>query len=187
MQRKKKIYAHKSNPTQSTVNDLTMPLSSLTNQNTVKDKQKEVLNEDSKGWESDYDSDSYKIGGKESSDFSDNEAESVVTKKKVRRCKKTYPSFNVKTPMKNIEFEIGLMFTDVKTLRNAVIDYHVEQKTEIWFKKNDLQRLLAKCKEHCPWYLFASKVDETGAFQVKTYNKKHSCILVHKHKLVRAD
>lgn len=32
-----------------------------------------------------------------------------------------------------------------------------------------------------------SKYDETGAFQVKTYNKEHNCILVHKHKLVRAD
>ncbi|XP_074351925.1 uncharacterized protein LOC141691079 [Apium graveolens] len=58
--------------------------------------------------------------------------------------------------MKNIEFEVGLIFIDVKTLRNAVLDYKVEQKKEIWFKKNDLQRLQAKCRENYPWYLFAN-------------------------------
>ncbi|KAL8092723.1 hypothetical protein AgCh_034837 [Apium graveolens] len=74
MQRKKKVYAHKINPTQSTLNDLTIPLSTLTNQTTVKDKKKELMTDEIKGWESEYDSDSYKIGGKESSDCSDNEA-----------------------------------------------------------------------------------------------------------------
>ncbi|KAK1363859.1 hypothetical protein POM88_039420 [Heracleum sosnowskyi] len=158
-------------------------------ENQLNCKNKQVMEEDGKGFESEYDSDSFEIVGEEISDSSDDDiADSVGTKKKVRKVsKKVYPSFNTRTPMKNIEFEIGLIFTDVKTLRNAIIDYMVEQKREIWFKKNDLQRLQAKCRENCPWYLFVSKVDETGAFQVKTYNKHHNCILVHKHKLVTSD
>ena len=122
-----------------------------------------------------------RLGGEEVGDSSDSEAASVVTKRKGRRCKKEYTSFNIRTPMKNIEFEIGMMFTDVKTLRNAIIDYSVEQKREIWFNKNDSQRLQAKCRENCPWYLFASRIDETGAFQVKSYKKEHSCIYVSSH------
>ena len=43
--------------------------------------------------------------------------------------------------MKNIEFEIRMMFTELKILKNAVIDYNVEQNREMWFEKNDLQRL----------------------------------------------
>ncbi|KAK1403704.1 hypothetical protein POM88_003309 [Heracleum sosnowskyi] len=105
-------------------------------------KNKQAMEEDMKGFESEYDSDSFKIVGEEISDSNDDDiADSVGTKKKVRKVsKKVYPSFNTRTPMKNIEFETGLIFTDVKTSRNAIIDYMVEQKREIWFKKNDLQR-----------------------------------------------
>ncbi|KAK1389350.1 hypothetical protein POM88_017528 [Heracleum sosnowskyi] len=108
-----------------------------------KGKKKWIIEEDGKGFEIEYDSDSFKIVGEEISDSSDdNIADSVGTKKKER---------------------------------------------ETWFKKNDLQMLQAKCRQNCLWYLFASKMDETCAFQVKTYNKDHNCILVHKHKLMTSD
>lgn len=37
--------------------------------------------------------------------------------------------------MQNIEFEVGLMFTDVKILKNVIVDDVVEYKMEIWLKK----------------------------------------------------
>lgn len=89
--------------------------------------------------------------------------------------------------MKYIEFESGLMFLNVAVLKHAIIDYVVEQKREIWFANNDLQRVQAKCRENCPWVLYASKIDVDGTFQIKTYNKQHSCILVNKHSFVRSD
>ncbi|KAK1378729.1 hypothetical protein POM88_025473 [Heracleum sosnowskyi] len=139
MQRKKRVYKNKSNPTQSTVNEdiENMPFTSQPTEKKGKCKNKQVMEEDVKGFESEYDSNSFKIVGEEISDYSDDDiADSVGAKKKARKVsKKVYPSFNTKTPMKNIEFEIGLMFTDVKTLRNAIIDYMVEQKREIWFKR----------------------------------------------------
>ena len=95
--------------------------------------------------------------------------------------------FSPETPMKYIEFQTGLLFTSVKILKNAIIDYAVEQKRDIWFSKNDLQRVQAKCSKTCPWYLFASKIDVDGTFQVKTYKKQHNCMLVHKHSFVRSD
>lgn len=54
-----------------------------------------------------------------------NEAESVNTKKNIR-CKKHYTYFIPKTPMQNIEFEVGLMFTGVKILKNVIVDDVVE-------------------------------------------------------------
>lgn len=122
-------------------------MGSLTDKRKAEAKKKEVVGDN--GWESEYDSDSYKLRGKDSSDSSDNEGDSVGTRKKLKKSNKVYPSFNIRTPMKNVEFETGLMFTDVKTLRNAIIDYSVEQRRDIWFKKNDLQRLQAKCMENC--------------------------------------
>ena len=188
MTNKKKVLKHKSNPTmQADDDDLNIPIAKLIAKDKpkIKEKKKESVGEH--GWESDYDSDSYKIVGKESSDSSDNEAASVKKKKKIGRSRKSHATFNIRTPMKNIDFEPGLMFSDVKVLKNAIIDYAVEQQREIWFKKNDLIRVQARCRENCPWYLFASKVDSTGGFQVKTYKKDHNCVLVHKHKFLRSD
>ncbi|KAK1389505.1 hypothetical protein POM88_017683 [Heracleum sosnowskyi] len=89
--------------------------------------------------------------------------------------------------MKYIEFQHDLLFFSVTVLKHAIIDYAVEHKRDIWFSKNDLQRVQAKCKETCSWYLYASKIDVDGTFQVKSYNKDHSCILVNKHSFVRSD
>ncbi|XP_074324236.1 uncharacterized protein LOC141661151 [Apium graveolens] len=122
---------------------------------------------------------------KESLDSSDYDEES--SKSVWREKGPSYDAFNPRIPMKYIEFEPGLLFTSVSVVKHAVIDYVVEQKRNIWFSKNDLLRVQAKCRPNCPWYLYASKIDVDGTFQIKTYNKQHSCILVHKHSFVRSD
>ncbi|KAK1394215.1 hypothetical protein POM88_013271 [Heracleum sosnowskyi] len=103
---------------------------------------------------------------KQSSDSSDYEEESskAVTKTKGS----VYITFNPKTPMKYIEFQPGLLFFSVTVLKHAIIDYVVEHKRDIWFAKNDLQRVQAKCKETCSWYLYASKIDVDGTFQMSS-------------------
>ncbi|KAK1365099.1 hypothetical protein POM88_040660 [Heracleum sosnowskyi] len=157
----------------------------------VKKKSTELTSngEDKRDFENDYESDSFNVVELESTYSSDLEVESAQTKKpkKVTRSIKMHTTFNPKTPMKNINFEPGLLFTSVQVLKNAIIDYAVEQKREIWYSKNDLQRVQARCRDNCPWYLFASRVDTDGAFQVKTYNINHNCVMVNKHKFVRSD
>ncbi|KAK1360373.1 hypothetical protein POM88_044847 [Heracleum sosnowskyi] len=83
MQKKKSVYKNKSNPTQSIANEDVedMPFTSQLNC-----KNKQVMEEDGKGFESEYDSVSFKIVGEEISDSSDDDiADSVGTKKKVRK------------------------------------------------------------------------------------------------------
>lgn len=103
--------------------ELTVPWSSMFNKKDKKEKgkkKKEVVLARNCDWESDYDSDSFKMASLESSDCSDFEETSSRTKKD------TCNIFNPNTPMKYIEFQTGLMFMSVKVLKNAIIDYDVE-------------------------------------------------------------
>ncbi|KAK1351475.1 hypothetical protein POM88_054312 [Heracleum sosnowskyi] len=157
VEKKKLISKSKKNPkvdeNQAREDDFNAQLSTKNKASKIK---KEVDLSKNTDWESDHDSDSFRMPSKQSSDSSDYEEESskAVTKTKGN----VYITFNPKTPMK-----------------------------DIWFAKNDLQRVQAKCKETCSWYLYASKIYVDGTFQVKSYNKDHSCILVNKHSFVRSD
>ncbi|KAK1389992.1 hypothetical protein POM88_018170 [Heracleum sosnowskyi] len=186
VEKKKLISKSKKNPkvdeNQAREDDFNAQLSTKNKAPKIK---KEVDLSKNADWESDHDSDSFRMPSKQSSDSSDYEEESSKSVTKTKGS--VYITFNPKTPMKYIEFQPGLLFFSVTVLKHAIIDYAVEHKRDIWFAKNDLQRVQAKCKETCSWYLYASKIDVDGTFQVKSYNKDHSCILVNKHSFVRSD
>lgn len=187
MLNRKEVYKSKMNPRGE--DDVNIPLRTVLSQEKKQKKINKVQNvtgvDQSKDvWDSEYESDS---NNSLELDSSDNEEVRSVKKKRQKKTDLVNNTFNPKTPMKYIKFEVGLVFTSVQDLRNAIIDYAVEQKRDICYKKNDLQRVQAKCSQNCPWYLFASRIHIDGAFQVKTYNGHHSCSLVNKHSFLRSE
>lgn len=72
-------------------------------------------------------------------------------------------------------FTLGMSFSSVVELRRAIQNYIIQERVEIKYAKNDLQRVRAHCVEGCPWYLFAAPDSRTKNFVVKTYVGTHTC------------
>lgn len=100
---------------------------------------------------------------------------------------KKYPTFNPRTSVEHIEFQPGMIFTSREQLREAIRDYGVTQQRKVWIKRNDNLREQAKCREGCKWNMWASRVKDDVSYQIKTYEKQHSCIIVSKQRMVKAD
>lgn len=77
--------------------------------------------------------------------------------------------------MNNPTFSVGLVFPDVKKLREAINEYAVRNRVEVRLPRNDLTRVRAHCAEGCPWNLYASHDSRMKSFVVKTYYGKHTC------------
>lgn len=103
------------------------------------------------GYETEYlDSDD---GGEIDSEV-DEGGEGSLPNIRFRRSK--YPKFDLKQipPI----FEVGLMFDDVEQLKEACVEYSVFHHRNLWFKKSDRKRLHVKCRDGCPFHIWASYV-----------------------------
>ncbi|XP_028057020.1 uncharacterized protein LOC114261011 [Camellia sinensis] len=76
--------------------------------------------------------------------------------------------------MMDPEFKLGMIFTSAKECKAAVKEYALRKQKKVKLVRNGKLRVKAVCKRGCPWVLYVSKYDG-DAFQVKTYNKKHTC------------
>ncbi|XP_062113116.1 uncharacterized protein LOC133824263 [Humulus lupulus] len=91
---------------------------------------------------------------------------------------KNSKEFNLKTKMQNFQFVLGMEFSTVTILRNAIREYIIEGDREYVFISNDSNRIRVKCKgANYEWMLFASIVNKTEGktMRVKTLVDKHSC------------
>ncbi|XP_062103119.1 uncharacterized protein LOC133814138 [Humulus lupulus] len=71
-------------------------------------------------------------------------------------------------------FKLGLSFPSGKMFKQAIREYAIKNGKDIWFKRKDPHRARAQCKGvNWPWVCFASKVDDTPTFVIKTYEAKH--------------
>lgn len=77
--------------------------------------------------------------------------------------------------MSNPTFSVGLVFSTVEKLREAIGEYSVRNRVEIKMPRNDRIRVKAHCVEGCPWNLYASFDSRMKSFVVKTYYGRHTC------------
>jgi hypothetical protein len=77
--------------------------------------------------------------------------------------------------MKNPTFSVGLVFSSVQELRDAIHEYSVKNRVEIKMPRNEKKRVRAHCAEGCPWNLYASEDSRMKSVVVKTYYAKHTC------------
>ncbi|XP_075486522.1 uncharacterized protein LOC142526151 [Primulina tabacum] len=75
-------------------------------------------------------------------------------------------------------FELGMMFSNKKELRDAIHSHAIKNRRSINITKNDKIRVYAKCAaEECEWKLHALKISEECTFQIRKYVAKHTCVL----------
>jgi hypothetical protein len=79
--------------------------------------------------------------------------------------------------MQHVRFKTGMVFPTVVDLRKAIQEYAIQNKVQIKYATNDLQRVRAYCNsdEDCPWYLFAAPDSRHKEFVVKNFVGKHTC------------
>ncbi|KAF7153831.1 hypothetical protein RHSIM_Rhsim01G0063200 [Rhododendron simsii] len=92
-----------------------------------------------------------------------------------KRDKKKYTVFNEKTEMGNPVFEVGMEFKTHAQFRDAVKEHSIKGGKEITFLKSDRDKVRAKCRDGCPWLIYASYVPSDALYRIKRYDNEHSC------------
>ncbi|KAG5598442.1 hypothetical protein H5410_029812 [Solanum commersonii] len=104
-------------------------------------------------------------------EFSDKcvESEKVHLPKTVKRRRRPNNQKIIHNPTtKKVIWQLGMVFADVNEFRRA-------KRVQIEKCVNEPKRVRCRCKEGCPWLLFACLDKTTNDFMIKTYNPKYSC------------
>ncbi|CAN6352866.1 unnamed protein product [Urochloa humidicola] len=88
--------------------------------------------------------------------------------------KLTFKSF-MPEDMSNPEFKVGMVFSSIDELREAISEYSIRNRVAINKPINDKKRIKAHCAEGCPWFMWASFDSRAKGIMVKTYEGKHTC------------
>ncbi|XP_052621668.1 uncharacterized protein LOC111893335 [Lactuca sativa] len=96
-----------------------------------------------------------------------------------------YPVHDDRQPWNQMKPLLGMRFSNPDELKNMLSNYAVANGYDLWFEKNDSQRLLVKCcKENkspnCPFRLWASWMSKERTFQIKSLVSEHNCSRVFK-------
>ncbi|CAN6357141.1 unnamed protein product [Urochloa humidicola] len=88
--------------------------------------------------------------------------------------KLTFKSF-MPEDMSNPEFKVGMVFSSIDELREAISEYSIRNRVAINKPISDKKRIKAHCAEGCPWFMWASFDSRAKGIMVKTYEGKHTC------------
>ncbi|KAK8618216.1 hypothetical protein V6N13_132217 [Hibiscus sabdariffa] len=96
------------------------------------------------------------------------------------------PEFNTESDSPNPQFEKGMIFGDKETLKQAVRQYEIKNRIDVKFKRTCNKKVQVVCKEGCPWYIWASRVDPKDkmnmTWQIKSYIGNHTCMMGFKNR-----
>ena len=101
-----------------------------------------------------------------------------------------YKDFSWKKFRIDTRFELGLKFESRAQFKAAIQEYGIKMGKPVYTKKNEPKRVRARCKDPCPWYVFASveKALGTTDLVVKTmYDKHENCNHAWKNKNLKAN
>ncbi|WMV40548.1 hypothetical protein MTR67_033933 [Solanum verrucosum] len=87
---------------------------------------------------------------------------------------------------KKVVWQLGMVFKDVKELRQAVIKYAVRRRVQVEKWVNEPKKVRVRCKDGCPWLLYGCLDKTTNNFMIKTYNPKHTCNKITRNCLCNA-
>ncbi|XP_057423638.1 uncharacterized protein LOC130717437 [Lotus japonicus] len=93
-----------------------------------------------------------------------------------------FPKFKQKEDDSEVRFEVGQIFSSAALLKNAVKDYALQNKKNVYLEKNDPKRVVVKCTEECVFYLRASKYKQNTYFQIVTLYDEHTCVRTSKNR-----
>ncbi|XP_020258612.1 uncharacterized protein LOC109835022 [Asparagus officinalis] len=86
--------------------------------------------------------------------------------------------------MKAVYFEPGLKFTSRSVLKEAILNYSIQQHYDLVYMKNDTKRIHMGCSL-CFWQMTAGPdCHEAGVWQIKFSNHDHTCCRTFKNRLI---
>ena len=86
------------------------------------------------------------------------------------------PAFNDATDMTDPKFQTGMVFSSAMTFRNAVRNQAIRQRRAVKQVRNFGVRVKFICQtETCKWRIYASPMQKSGTYQIKTYMRTHTC------------
>nr|KAJ0208052.1 hypothetical protein LSAT_V11C500289790 [Lactuca sativa] len=94
-----------------------------------------------------------------------------------------FPVFDEKQEWDKMVPVLGMKFSNPLELKLCLTNYAVKNGYDLWFEKNDHQKLLAKCCKHkknkknksCPFRLWATWMKNERSFQIKSLIDRHDC------------
>ncbi|KAL4320047.1 hypothetical protein GQ457_18G015050 [Hibiscus cannabinus] len=98
-----------------------------------------------------------------------------------------FSEFHVERDMENPEFVVGMMFKDFDELKDACRQYSLVNHFGNDFKHNDRERLDVKCKEGCPFRIWASKMPDKTTVQIKSIVNEHNCSKIFENKFASVE
>nr|KAJ0193556.1 hypothetical protein LSAT_V11C800421030 [Lactuca sativa] len=99
-----------------------------------------------------------------------------------------FPAFDEKQQWDKMVPVLGMKFANPLELKLCLTNYAVKNGYDLWFEKNDHQKLLAKCCKYkknkksksCPFRLWATWMKNERSFQIKSLIDRHNCARVFK-------
>ena len=91
-----------------------------------------------------------------------------------------WKAFNKQTDMANPVFKLGMVFSTVNEVRDAISMYCVKNRVQLKKKRNNSVRVDAICAVGCTWNFVATKDSRTGCFVVSKFVDVHTCERVWK-------
>ena len=88
----------------------------------------------------------------------------------------SYNAFNEDTDMGNPKFEMGMLFCSANAFREAVRKQAIVERRPIRQMRNYGVRVKFVCMgKGCHWKIYASKMQSSSTYQIKTYHRNHTC------------
>ncbi|KAK9284475.1 hypothetical protein L1049_023648 [Liquidambar formosana] len=82
---------------------------------------------------------------------------------------------------------LGTIFVTAQDFRDLVREVAIRKGYDLFFIKNDGDRITVRCRDNCGWKVHASYVKEKEKFQLKTLrHPKHSCSRLRKNDQAKA-
>ena len=86
------------------------------------------------------------------------------------------PEFRPDKENRDLQLRLGLVFPDAKMFRDSVREHAIKEGKDIWFKKNDLNRVRAICSAtNCNWVCLVAPIYGSKTWAIKTFNGAHNC------------
>ncbi|KAK8504127.1 hypothetical protein V6N12_005667 [Hibiscus sabdariffa] len=101
--------------------------------------------------------------------------------------KRKHPEFDAGIDMKNPGFVVGMIFKDFDEFKNVCRQYSLVNQLGINFKHNDKDRVDVRCKEGCPFRIWASKMPDKMTVQIKSIVDEHSCSKIFENKFASVE
>ncbi|CAL5094176.1 unnamed protein product [Urochloa decumbens] len=86
-----------------------------------------------------------------------------------------FNTFRADIDMQNPIFRVGMVFSNVRELRQAVDAYSIKNRHPIKKIRNEKKKIEAICVGECPWKLKAGFDSRSQSMLVKEYVDKHTC------------